>query len=220
MMNQKFFRFRSPILVVSIIALSLMAARAQVAPAHDALDNFDLREAQTNPGTSAEARHAYRTRQVAGARTEAIADTMERMTAARKTLSAAVPNVRVEMNRFGNAPEIIGVEGAARFLTGDSAEPRERVAREFLAARAELFGLTTQQASGLVKTADYNNPSGNISWVEFRQEIAGIPMLRGARFISTWRTSFTGFLLFCATRANSPRQNFPPAKHWQSGKNN
>jgi hypothetical protein len=101
------------------------------------------------------------------------------MSAARSKLAAAVPNLRVEMNRAGTTPEAIGVEGAESFLTAKSTEAPEAIARQFLERHAAVYGLTGIQVKQLVKIADYVNPAGNLSWVEFRQEFGGIPVFQG-----------------------------------------
>ena len=44
---------------------------------------------------------------------------------------------------------------------------------------AALYGLTAAQARQLQTIADYTNPAGNLSWVEYEQRINGIPVFQG-----------------------------------------
>src|SRR5439155_14936096 len=55
---------------------------------------------------------------------------------------------------------------------------RAETAHAFLRENARLFGLTGDQADALVRIADYANPAGNMSWVEYRQEANGLPIFQ------------------------------------------
>src|SRR5262249_7018791 len=49
----------------------------------------------------------------------------------------------------------------------------------FLTDNADVYGLTAAQVVNLELIADYENPAGNMSWVEFEQRINGLPVFRG-----------------------------------------
>ena len=51
--------------------------------------------------------------------------------------------------------------------------------RGFFAAHADAYRLTAAQVQSLELVADYTNPSGNMSWVEFEQRINGVPVFQG-----------------------------------------
>ena len=67
--------------------------------------------------------------------------------------------------------------------------------RRFVAENAALYGLTASQARQLQIVADYTNPAGNLSWVEYEQRINGIPVFQGylraevTRDGRLWRTT-------------------------------
>jgi hypothetical protein len=88
--------------------------------------------------------------------------------------------VEVEWSRETGAPEIVGVLTAKQKLTAPSKAAREDIVRKFIAANSDLYGLTANQVAQLKKTADYANPEGNMSWVEFEQQIGGIPVFQGS----------------------------------------
>jgi len=43
----------------------------------------------------------------------------------------------------------------------------------------DLFGMSPQQVAGLRKTAEYTNPSGNLSWVRMEQRWNGMKVFQG-----------------------------------------
>lgn len=168
--------------LLAIICVS--AGYAQIAPPDgSALENFDLRDAKSDSakGSSVAIIAAYRARQFTAGRAAATRAVVDAMGPARAELARRVPALHFELNRFGHAPEIVGVTGADSFLTPvpEGATPRETVARDFLVANASLYGLTADQAGRLVKFSDYANPAGNLSWVGFRQEVSGVPVFQG-----------------------------------------
>ena len=167
-----------------LVIICASVGYAQIAPPDgSALENFDVRDAKSDSakGASVATIAAYRARQFTvgrAAATQAVADAMG---PARADLARRVPALHFELNRFGHAPEIVGVTGAGTFLTPvpDGATPRETVARNYLVENAALYGLTADQAGRLVKFSDYANPAGNLSWIGFRQEISGLPVFQG-----------------------------------------
>src|SRR5262249_14580280 len=101
------------------------------------------------------------------------------MRSARENLAREIPELYVRPGR-GDSVEIVGVQpGSNRFLTPASARDHEVIARNFVRRNAALYGLTTAQATGLEKIVAYTNPAGNLSWVELRQEVNGIPVFQG-----------------------------------------
>ncbi|HEX7997611.1 MAG TPA: M36 family metallopeptidase [Pyrinomonadaceae bacterium] len=142
------------------------------------LENYDIRYTDKSDAGAAKLESL---RQQAGQRAKDDASRAGReMNAARESLSSRVGQLRVELNRGGNAPEIVGVEAGCKCaLTAPTNEAREPAVRSFLAQNSELYGLTENQVAELVTVADYTNPAGNLSWVEFEQRIGGIPVFQG-----------------------------------------
>ncbi|HYP01541.1 MAG TPA: M36 family metallopeptidase, partial [Pyrinomonadaceae bacterium] len=143
------------------------------------IENYDIRRDE-----SEESRAAFDGyRQAAGAKqTLAARRSRERMQQrAREILSERGARVKVELNAFGNAPEIVGVADGCTgcALAAASGAGNEATARAFLSRNAALYGLDARAVAALKKVADYTNPSGNLSWVEFEQELNGIPVFQG-----------------------------------------
>lgn len=179
-------RGAASLLVVALFGLC--SAQAQIAPSQGpkgpggfrrVLEDFDLRTAE--PATAAvpsAARAAYRSRALNRTRAAAVEALTTRMAEGRASLAARIPTLQVELNLAGRVPEIIGTATASQFLTGPGAE-RENTARDFLRQEAAVYGLTAEEIAGLVKIADYANPAGNMAWVEFRQDVLGLPVFQG-----------------------------------------
>ena len=163
---------------------------AQIAPADPGkgtrgirriYENYDLRDAEPSELAATTAlRASYRARALTSARAAALEAMSVKIADARASLAARIPTLQVEMNSAGRVPEVVGVAGAEQFLTPPAtAEARESVARGFLTREAALYGLTAAEIAALVKFTDYANPAGNMSWVEFRQDLLGIPVFQG-----------------------------------------
>ena len=102
------------------------------------------------------------------------------MRSAQERLSKSVPNLRVVYNDTARVPEIIGVEGGGALAAGSNTkEAHEDTLRNFMAEHSDVFGLTNSQVTQLTKVSDYTNPAGNLSFVEFAQEINGVPVFQG-----------------------------------------
>lgn len=179
-----FLRGAAALAVCSLFSLS---AHAQFAPAAGAkgpggsrrvLENFDLRTAEPTETTGSASREAYRNRSLGRDRAAALQTLSARLAAGRASLAARIPTLEVELNLAGQVPEAVGTATAERFLTGPGAE-REKTVRDFLRQEAALYGLTAAEVDALVKFSDYTNPAGNLSWVEFRQDVLGIPVFQG-----------------------------------------
>ena len=98
---------------------------------------------------------------------------------AEQMLARTVPGLTVKYHAALGGPEIVGVKRGSQYLTAPSSTDREAIARRFLRDNATLYGLTPQQIAELKTTANYENPSGNLSWVKFQQVIHGNPVFRG-----------------------------------------
>ncbi|HKR02720.1 MAG TPA: M36 family metallopeptidase [Pyrinomonadaceae bacterium] len=105
----------------------------------------------------------------------------QQMKEARERLAESNDDADVQVNEELGLPEVVGVKHGrtGKFLTRQSGESHEKVVRGFLGHNASLYGLTARQVAHLKKTADYTNPEGNLSWVELRQEVKGIPVFQG-----------------------------------------
>lgn len=100
------------------------------------------------------------------------------MANAQDVLAARLPGLKVDYNDTAGVPEIVGINGpgALANLTNNS---NEATLRGFLNENAQMFGMTSEQATELTKVSDYANPSGNLSFVELQQEVNGIPVFQG-----------------------------------------
>jgi hypothetical protein len=103
----------------------------------------------------------------------------EAMAAAQGRLAREVPGLEVTFNELTGAAEIVrGFKGRGLLASG-SAHDKEGTLRGFLAKNAGIYGLTPREAAQLRKTADYQNPAGNLAWVELKQELHGKPVFQG-----------------------------------------
>jgi hypothetical protein len=100
------------------------------------------------------------------------------MADAQQQLAAQIPGLKVEVNDTVRVPEIVSVEGAGSLST-ETAGGHEAMLRGFLSQNAALYGVTQGQVAGFKKVSDYTNPAGNLSFVEFQQEVSGIPVFQG-----------------------------------------
>ncbi len=96
-------------------------------------------------------------------------------------LRSEIPNLKIEYNDDLSIPEVISPDfmRGTNFLTAPSNAKRADILREFINQNAELVGLSATQISQLEKTADYTNPDGNLSFVQFEQKINRVPVFRG-----------------------------------------
>lgn len=98
-----------------------------------------------------------------------------------KKLKAQVPGVSIDLHSVFSVPEIIssGLALSAPYLSPPSDAVRAQILRAFLDREKDVFGLSKDQISTLVETADYTNPDGNLSFVHFEQTINGVPVFQG-----------------------------------------
>jgi uncharacterized repeat protein (TIGR01451 family) len=140
-------------------------------------EHFDIRELKSEKKAATDRRR----QKMKPERKEKMANRGQAMKEARQNLAESTPEADVQLNEELNLPEIVGVKHGrkGKFLTSPSGESHERVVRGFLGRNASLYGLTARQIAHLKKFADYDNPEGNLSWVELRQDIKGIPVFQG-----------------------------------------
>src|SRR5262245_35055153 len=100
------------------------------------------------------------------------------MADAQQQLAGRIPGLKVNFNETVRAPEIVSVEGAGVLSSGDSTA-REATLRGFLSENSAVYGVTQSQVAGFRKVSDYTNPAGNLSFVEFQQEVNSIPVFQG-----------------------------------------
>jgi hypothetical protein len=145
---------------------------------HPGLENYDIRYAEKSSAAQAKLESL---RQQASQKAQSSASRFSQdMAAARENLAARVSGLHIEMNAAGNAPELVGVKWDSKgMLTAPNGDAHESIARNFLAQNNALYGLTDSQVAQLATVADYTNPAGNLSWVEYEQRINGIPVFEG-----------------------------------------
>jgi Fungalysin metallopeptidase (M36)/Fungalysin/Thermolysin Propeptide Motif len=110
-----------------------------------------------------------------------IADVRDSFVRAENKLKSTVPTLKVEYNPEIRTPEIIApdVTLGRAFLTRSTREKKSDALVGFLKENKGLIGATDDQLDGLRLFSEYKNPDGNLSFVEFNQEINGIPVFRG-----------------------------------------
>jgi Tol biopolymer transport system component len=161
----------------ALVAGSVTSAPSGIRLTATGLD-YDIRRDNQKEGAGALA--AYRDKAIAALPdTEALAAANRLLAAGRNRLLSKVTGLQVEDNLFGTAPEIVNVTGFSATLTEPSTEGHELIVRRFVVKNAALYGLTTAQAEQLQTIADYTNPAGNLSWVEYEQRINGIAVFQG-----------------------------------------
>lgn len=139
---------------------------------------YDIREHDKGKnGDAAERRRQKMSR----AKKDKLSNRGQEMKAARELLAQGNADVDLKVNDELGLPEVVGVKQGkkGKFLTAPSGDAREKTVRGFLGRNASLYGLTARQIAHLKKSADYENPEGNLSWVELRQEIKGVPVFQG-----------------------------------------
>ena len=164
--------------LISLSPLAISDASAAWNVSTDAKENgranYDIRDDKSKSAV------IDRYREKAGKqRNEKIQDKKEKIHGAIERVKKEVPGLAVGLSEHTGGPEIVGVARGKQKLTGKSHEPKEKVARGFLQKNADLYGLSAKEVAQLKKTADYANPSGNVSWVEYQQELNGLPLFRG-----------------------------------------
>jgi hypothetical protein len=165
------------VLASAVAAGSLVSTPSGNALPDQGLENYDIRNDNQKDGSGAYA--AYREKVAAATPTEKLAAARQLLATGRFDLLSRIAALHIEDNAFGAAPEIVDVTGSTAALTAPSAGAREALVRRFVVENAALYGLTDAQARELQTVADYTNPAGNLSWVEYEQRINGIPVFQG-----------------------------------------
>jgi hypothetical protein len=132
--------------------------------------NFDIRSAPTTAAAAYLNRVALQP-SVRAALDSAMATGLER-------LRAEFSGVDVLESPLTGTVEVVGVKPGSGFLSGPSTD-RAGAMRGFIARHIEAYGLAQDQVQNLDLVADYSNPSGNMSWVEFEQRLNGVPVFQG-----------------------------------------
>jgi len=110
-----------------------------------------------------------------------IANERESFVKGETKLKSKIPNLKIEYNPEILTPEVISPDVALGrdFLSEATSATRPNVLASFLKQNRDLIGTSDDQINGLKLFSDYTNPDGNLSFVEFNQEINGIPVFRG-----------------------------------------
>ncbi|MGB7207923.1 MAG: M36 family metallopeptidase [Pyrinomonadaceae bacterium] len=110
-----------------------------------------------------------------------IADVRDSFVKAESNLKSKVPNLKVEYNPEIRTPEVIAPDASLgrALLSKATSAKRSAVLVNFLKENKGLVGATEEQLDGLKLFSDYKNPEGDLSFVEYNQEINGIPVFRG-----------------------------------------
>ncbi|NOT48822.1 MAG: hypothetical protein HOP17_13865, partial [Acidobacteria bacterium] len=110
------------------------------------------------------------------------ADQRDDLVRGETALRLKVPSLKVEYSPEIRTPEVIAPDVAMgkAFLAKATAEKKSRALVGFLRENKGLIGATDIQIDDLKLFADYKNPDGNLGFVEYEQEINGIPVFRGS----------------------------------------
>jgi subtilisin-like proprotein convertase family protein len=168
-------------LAIAAVVVAVLAPSVSANTKESARANYDIRE----DAGRANVIEGYRAK-AGDERAARIREKKEKIHGAAARVKGEVPGLDVAFSEQTGGPEIVGVGRGRQKLTGKSKEPRENVARGFLQRNADLYGLSPREVAQLRKTADYANPAGNLAWVEFKQELNGLPLFQGeVRFAVT-----------------------------------
>lgn len=110
------------------------------------------------------------------------ADERDELVRGETALKAAVPSLKIEYSPEIRTPEVIAPDVAMgrAFLSDPTSKKRSVALTDFLRQNKGLIGATDGQIENLKLFADYKNPDGNLSFVEYTQEINGVPVFRGS----------------------------------------
>jgi Fungalysin metallopeptidase (M36)/Bacterial Ig domain len=159
------------ILAVALCGLTTQTG-AQVQPPSmapsDGYPNFDIRVVRDTSGD-------YRAR-------VAVAPRAGELAAARIAGIAQLQRDGKTIDVIADGPlgsiEVMSARPGTGFLTAPAAD-RVAAMREFMATYPEVYGLSAEQIDALELVADYTNPAGNMSWVDFEQRVNGLPVFQG-----------------------------------------
>lgn len=110
-----------------------------------------------------------------------VADRRDDLVRGEVALKAKVPTLKIEYSPEARTPEVIGpdVTMGRAFLKSATSRKKSEALKDFLVENKGLIGATETQIDQLKLFSDYKNPDGNLSFVEYDQEIDGIPVFRG-----------------------------------------
>src|SRR5262249_42042649 len=135
-------------------------------------DYFDIRDKESK---SAAAKFERRMEKLSSKQKEKNDNFKLAMRGAKERKTRSVPELDVDFCSLTNSPEVVEVKGRGRkFLTPSSSQPRESVVRSFMNDNADVFGMSPKQVARLRKSAEYTNPSGNLSWLKMEQQWNGM----------------------------------------------
>ena len=139
------------------------------------LENYDIRADKSASGKIAEFRVS------AGKDSLFVQNKRNDFAAGEQLLKARVPSLKIEYNQDIRIPEVISPDftQGRNFLTAADNKNRAEILRDFLKQNQTLVGMNDEQLNQLKEFANYTNPDGNLSFVEFDQEINGMPVFRG-----------------------------------------
>src|SRR5262249_49551818 len=123
------------LLVISALAAGSLSSAPQVQPFPDnAFENYDIRGENKKEGVGPYS--TYREKAVAIANPQTLASAHQLLLTGRTDLLSRIPNLRIEENLFGTAPEIVDVIGGIAALTASSNEAHEPLVRRFVRENA------------------------------------------------------------------------------------
>ncbi|HQZ39052.1 MAG TPA: M36 family metallopeptidase [Vicinamibacterales bacterium] len=172
-----------PVLALAVLVAATAATFSQsgnssplLALEVDPYPNFDIRTVEDSTIKDKAPAREYL------ARFAAAPDAVEARAMARvagiAALESAVKGVDIQAHPALKATEVVSAMPGTDMLTGPS-DDRVAAFREFLTAHADAYGVSAGQVAELDVVADYANPAGNMSWVEFEQRFNGIPVFQG-----------------------------------------
>lgn len=146
--------------------------------AEEGLPNYDIRTIKGEEVAS----YFEAARNSIGKSAVAVADVREGFTRGEQALKSRLPQVKFEYNADIRIPEVITPDvwkANIEWLSTPTSQKRSEVLRGFVKENNDLVGVSDEQADGLVVTADYTNPDGNLSYAHLEQKINGVPVFRG-----------------------------------------
>lgn len=137
-----------------------------------AAENFDIRTSKAATPS------ASRTRLTAGRVPAFTSQLAARRAGGVTRLRASYPSLTIVNSHALGLPEVVGRLPGSGFLSTTGAD-RVATLRTFLTGHGDAFGLAAADVSSLQLIANYQNPSGNMAWVELEQRVNGLPIFQG-----------------------------------------
>ncbi len=111
-----------------------------------------------------------------------VADERDDLVRGEAILKQKVPTLKIEYSPEIRSPEVISpdVSMGRAVLAGATKEKRSKALLTFLRENKRLIGASDAQVENLKLFADYQNPNGELEFVEYNQEISGVPVFRGS----------------------------------------